>query len=418
MLTTQHFHTRYVGDEDLARVQALLDKHSGISIMLLTLDAGDRDNDVMGKAAAIGHEAGKLVVLRASPLSESRGIVPALWENSNIIIVTEAEAAIALGVVAGQRHKSGLTAPLSTLQQCSEAARLMLARSQTVAAVIVSSPMGVCCHFDPSRAQQKQKRVLPTGPAEVADEVDGSSAYSIVLPCFRGPVVDVVGAVDALAGGIAGALSRGVPLSHALVWGTACCAQSLSEHGAQESMPTFDQLMGFFRMDGIRVLDGRAQVDNGVWPTEKPPIGTDLRTLEELLHSGAETKHAELESLLRGLKQKHGDVVLREMLDTAIDFQGHTLLHLATLYSNVNCVATLLAYGASITVRDNYGMTPLQRCHIEYKASRKAAQEKCVALYLCCVVGLNASLLPCFPELCLHTSVCLCCFFHSFFHIA
>jgi sugar/nucleoside kinase (ribokinase family) len=358
-------------------VQALLDTHPSISIMLLTLDAGDRYNDVMGKAAAIGYKAGKLVVLRASPLSESRGIIPALWQNSNIIIVTEAEAAIALGVVAGQRHALGLSAPLSTLQQCSEAARLMLARSKSVAAVIVSSPMGVCCRYDPTRVHQEQEQVLPNSSADVATEVDNGAEYSIVLPCFRGPVVDVVGAVDALAGGIAGALSRGVPLSHALVWGTACCARSISEHGAQESMPTFDQLIGFFRMECIRVRDGRVpQGGQDFWPTDKPAIGRDLRELEELMHSGGDTKHAELGNRLAELKTKYDASALTAMLDTAIDFQGHTLLHLATLYSDVDCVATLLAYGASITVKDNYHTTPLQRCDIEFRAARKAAREK------------------------------------------
>lgn len=350
-----------------------------IYIMLLTLDAGDHRSSVISRAATLGQSANKLVILRASPLSESQGIVQDLWNNSNIIIVTETEAAIALAATDRSRRASTMTsstaAPLRTLQQCAEAARAMLQRSKTVVAVIVSSAMGVSCRLNVGRMQKLHRNIMPPLADDVASDVDDPLEYTITLPCFRGPVVDVVGAVDALTGGIAAALSRGVPLSHALVWGTACCDRSISEHGAQDSMPSTDQLNGFFRMVNVRVATGPVTDDPDVWPSVKPTIGATLRSLEELLHAGNQSEFvsevSEMKALWSGTSQQ-----LSVTLSEPVDFQGHSLLHLAVLYGDVESVLALLSHGASITARDNYGKTPLERCDIEYRAARNQARER------------------------------------------
>eukprot|EP00038_Savillea_parva_P005391 m.153156 g.153156 ORF g.153156 m.153156 type:complete len:1368 (-) comp11709_c0_seq1:4205-8308(-) len=372
-----------VGDTDLATVEDLIQKVPSIHIMLLTLDAGDHDNVVMSRAATIGHAAKKLVILRASPLAESRGIVPALWDNSSIIIVTETEAAVALAV-SDTKDVGSFTppTPLRTLQQCAEAARLMLRRSQTTVAVIVSSAMGVSCRLNVSRIQKLHRSILEPGSPEVSAEVDDGDEYTITLPCFRGPVVDVVGAVDALTGGIAAALTRGVPLSHALVWGTACCDRSISEHGAQDSMPSKDQLLGFFRMVGVSVAVDHNVGGPGVWPTAKPAVGATVRHLEEMLHSGSSSAFCDA---LDAFSANTPSGNVGRDISVAVDFQGNTLLHLAVLYCDLQSAVMLISHGADVGRKDNYGKTPLERCNVEYQAARRQARDRFALIKFCLV---------------------------------
>jgi sugar/nucleoside kinase (ribokinase family) len=352
-------------------------QHPQIHIVLLTLDAGDHDSVVMSEAAMLAQSANKLVMLRASPLSESRGIVDTLWENSNILIVTETEAAIAIAASNSEWEDESTTSstPLRTLQQCAEAAQQMLWRSSTAVAVIVSSAMGVSCRVNVERVQKLHRRIMPPVAVDVAAEVEDGVEYTITLPCFRGPVVDVVGAVDALTGGIAAALARGVPLSHALVWGTACCDRSISEHGAQDSMPSMEQLQGFFRLFNVRVAVDQSVGTTDTWPVDKPSVGHDVRDLEELLHSGARNELIEaLFTLNETLSTEARN--MSEVLSVAVDFQGQSLLHLAVLYGDITSVLMLLSYGANIVKQDNYGKTPLQRCDVEFRAARGQARER------------------------------------------
>ena len=44
-----------------------------------------------------------------------------------------------------------------------------------------------------------------------------------------------------------------------------------------------------------------------------------------------------------------------------MDFQGQTLLHLATMHSNLHAVCALLAQGADCSIQDAYGVTAFDR---------------------------------------------------------
>jgi ribokinase len=67
--------------------------------------------------------------------------------------------------------------------------------------------------------------------AVTADDVWVQRAFSV-------PVVDTVAAGDAFNGGLAHGLVRGLPLPEALRWATATAALSVTQAGAQPSMPT------------------------------------------------------------------------------------------------------------------------------------------------------------------------------------
>eukprot|EP00038_Savillea_parva_P026119 m.51549 g.51549 ORF g.51549 m.51549 type:complete len:1340 (+) comp7317_c0_seq1:341-4360(+) len=374
-----------VGTDDLDRLKLVMDTHPEIGIMLITLDAGDRKGVAMSNVAELGRKADKLVILRASPLDEAQGISTPLLDNSHVVIVTTGEAAIALRTGPDAHNKKTQhPTSLSSLQQCAAAAKALLHRSTTPVAVIVSSGMGVTCRVSLSRARQLAHPVLHTDAAGAycSETADGDE-YTITLPPFRGPVVDVVGAVDALTGGIAAALARGVSLSHALVWGTACTARSVSEAGAQDSMPSMSSLNGFLRMENVHVSTGDDGGDPLLWPADKPMVGAQLRELEEHLHMGdTDAFRAAIENLKTQCRRstEPGRIV-----SEPVDFQGHTLLHLAVLYGDLKSVLILLSAGADSSVSDHYGMTPLERCDKEYRAARKSVQHKFAMIKFCLV---------------------------------
>mmetsp|Transcript_7081 Transcript_7081/g.18163 ORF Transcript_7081/g.18163 Transcript_7081/m.18163 type:complete len:1087 (+) Transcript_7081:3-3263(+) len=363
-------------DHDLDAIARILKEHSDVQIMLLTLDAGDNDGLTIASVAALGHTAGALVILRASPLTEGVGIIPQLWKFAHIIILTETEAAIALAAIthSGRPNSpAGTQTPLRTLQECANAARTLLNHSTAAVAVIVSSAMGVCCRMNLARMEESKHDPMRRLAHDIDAKLDADDDYLLTMPSFRGPVVDVVGAVDALAGGIAAGLQHGVPLSHALVWGTACCDRSIGAPGAQDSMPTMDELCFFLETANVHVaLDG-SPCRGDIWPVHKPALPRGVRKLEEFLHAG---KHQEFGSTLATLREAEIQERLGAMISVPLDFQGQTLLHLAVLYGDVEAVLQCLASGADFERIDNYGLTPFERCDVEMRSARKTARER------------------------------------------
>lgn len=69
---------------------------------------------------------------------------------------------------------------------------------------------------------------------------------TIHTPAFPVQAIDTVAAGDAFNGGLATALSDGRSLQDALTWGTATAALSVTQRGAQSSMPTQTELHQFF----------------------------------------------------------------------------------------------------------------------------------------------------------------------------
>ncbi len=67
------------------------------------------------------------------------------------------------------------------------------------------------------------------------------------IPAFSVSVVDTTAAGDAFNGGVAAALAEGLSLQQALTWGTATGALSVTQSGAQPSLPNREELMRFLQ---------------------------------------------------------------------------------------------------------------------------------------------------------------------------
>jgi ribokinase len=67
------------------------------------------------------------------------------------------------------------------------------------------------------------------------------------IPTFRVPVVDTTAAGDAFAGAFAVALSEGLSMHQATVWGNAAGALAVTRAGAQPSLPTREEFDAFLK---------------------------------------------------------------------------------------------------------------------------------------------------------------------------
>lgn len=106
--------------------------------------------------------------------------------------------------------------------------------------------------------------IRPTSPDEASDAADrllrrgleivvitlgsggvffASSSERIYLPAFHVDAVDTVGSGDAFNGGLAVALSEGLPMEQALNWGAAAGALCTTCSGAAVAMPNRDEVM-------------------------------------------------------------------------------------------------------------------------------------------------------------------------------
>jgi ribokinase len=74
-----------------------------------------------------------------------------------------------------------------------------------------------------------------------------SAEESFLIPAFPVKAIDTVGAGDAFNGGLAAGLAQGFNLRQAVIWGTATAALSVTQPGAQPSMPTRSQLDAFLQ---------------------------------------------------------------------------------------------------------------------------------------------------------------------------
>ena len=63
------------------------------------------------------------------------------------------------------------------------------------------------------------------------------------MPAFQVDAVDSVGSGDAFNGGLAVALSEGLPMEQALNWGAAAGALCTTRSGAAVAMPDRDEVM-------------------------------------------------------------------------------------------------------------------------------------------------------------------------------
>jgi ribokinase len=182
-----------IGAEDLALLEAALD---GATVLLLQLEV---PIEAVLAAAQAARRRGVKVILDPAPARE----LPAeLYAASDIMTPNETEAAALVGF------------PVRDQPDAERAGRALLERGAR-AAVIKMGSQG----------------------AYWTDGARGGFA-----PAFRVEAVDTVAAGDAFNGGLATALDAGLTLEHAIRWGLAAGALSVTKPGAQQSMPTREEL--------------------------------------------------------------------------------------------------------------------------------------------------------------------------------
>ncbi len=103
--------------------------------------------------------------------------------------------------------------------------------------------------YDENGAAEAARRLLRQGVSRVVIKLGERGAYwadgesSGHLPAFRVSAVDTVAAGDAFNGALAVALASGQPWLEALRWAGAAGALATTKRGAQEAMPTRDEVL-------------------------------------------------------------------------------------------------------------------------------------------------------------------------------
>lgn len=158
---------------------------------------------IVVEAAKAAHAAGVTVILDPAPAEKFA--VAALYPHIDILTPNQVEAAALVGF------------PVNTLDQAAVAIASL--RQQGVATVLIKlGEHGVLC---------------------------GTAQETFHVPAFKVSVVDTVAAGDAFNGGLAVALHDGKPLREAVVWASATAALSVTQPGAQPSLPTRAQVANF-----------------------------------------------------------------------------------------------------------------------------------------------------------------------------
>ncbi|HEU5102787.1 MAG TPA: ribokinase [Roseiflexaceae bacterium] len=156
-------------------------------------------------------------------------------------------AAVTAAAQAARRH--GVTvlldpAPARELPAELYAAADIITPNETEAAALVGFAVK-----DRQDAERAGQALLARGARAAVIKMGSQGAYwtdgtrSGFAPAFRVEAVDTVAAGDAFNGGLAAAQDAGLPLEQAIRWGMAAGALSVTKPGAQQSMPTREELL-------------------------------------------------------------------------------------------------------------------------------------------------------------------------------
>jgi ribokinase len=155
---------------------------------------------IVQAAAELAQQAGVIIILDPAPVPEVAD--PSLLKTISILTPNQVEASQLVGF------------EVNNQEQAAKAAQHLLKQGCPVVIIKLGAD-GVFC--------------------QTADE-------SWHLPAFPVPVVDTVAAGDAFNGGLAVALHGGKSLHEAVEWAAATAALSVTQPGAQPSMPTREQV--------------------------------------------------------------------------------------------------------------------------------------------------------------------------------
>lgn len=190
------------GAAEAERVSNLLDS---LSILLLQLEVSVELSLQAAQAAAA---TGKTVILDPSPV---RPLPAAFYDCCSIITPNETDAAALVGF------------PVTDLDSAARAAETLLSRG-VEAAIITLGEQGA--YYATAAGGQHQ-------------------------PPFPVQVVDSVGAGDAFNGALAAALAAGQTLPQAVQLAAAAGALAVTKIGAQDAMPTRQEVTAFLHSRGI-----------------------------------------------------------------------------------------------------------------------------------------------------------------------
>ena len=338
------------------------------------------NTDAVCEGAKLAHDAGKIVAVRGAPVAKAEDYPEELWDCTDIVILGEWETPILLGKQ--KNHSETLDTfdlPLQDLRQCALAAELLMDLHDNLLMVVITTGFGLVGRIRVSKAL-----AIHSSDFGLVDYPE-SEIQTVVVPHFKAEVVDVIGAADALTGAMIAALANGVPVPHALVWGTMSSMHSLEAPGAQESMPTLAALREFMQKRNIGVhtpwMAGEKEGPHVPrWPEKNPELTNFLDDLNFALHSG---HHEDVGAILKGydtdttideFNEETTNDDLEDQIRKPVDFQNQTLLHVAVMYSDLESVCHLLAYGAGLEVKDGYGYAPMDRADDMMPKSRERKQ--------------------------------------------
>ena len=186
------------GEEEEARVMGLL---TGASALLLQLEVSV---DLSLRCAQAARKQGVRVILDPSPV---RPVPEAFYDCCDIITPNETDAQALVG------------APVTDRASAEQAAATLLERG-VGAAIVTLGPRGTCY---------------------------ATAAGREFVPAFQVDAMDSVGAGDAFNGALAAALGEGFDLRQAVRIASAAGALSVTRSGAQDSMPSREEVDALVR---------------------------------------------------------------------------------------------------------------------------------------------------------------------------
>lgn len=92
--------------------------------------------------------------------------------------------------------------------------------------------------------------VITTLGSKGAAFLDQETGQLVTLPAYKVPVVDTTGAGDSFNAGLAFALGSGKRIPEAVIFASRVAALAVTKMGAQQGMPTLDQVENFMRKQG------------------------------------------------------------------------------------------------------------------------------------------------------------------------
>ncbi|NEP12973.1 MAG: ribokinase [Symploca sp. SIO2C1] len=193
-----------LGEADVKRLKNLL---PAAAVLLMQLEI---PLSAVLSAALAARQAGVPVILDPAPVQE---LPPELYQSVDILTPNQLEATQLVGF------------PVDGQETAAQAARVLQQRG--VGKVIVKlGAQGAFCVTE---------------------------SESFFVPAFPVQAVDTVAAGDAFNGALAVALTKGLSLRQAVVWGAAAGAISATQAGAQTSLPDLETFNTFLQKNGLGV---------------------------------------------------------------------------------------------------------------------------------------------------------------------